>query len=224
MWRKYALFPLLLMFLKLILLITFFGAFFIFSTDLKSAWNSVFFDTFFDFFKKYSFFVFFPTLKPDSQKTALKIIKCIYILQFFPCCTFLYFSPAVHSSISHLMYIPLFLTWCTFLYFSPAVHSSISHLLCIPHFPPAVHTPISHLLCIPHFPPAVHSPISHLLYIPLFLTCCTFPCFSPAVHSPVSHLLYIPLFLTCCTFPCFSPASHSYMSVIFLQFPPSRFW
>ncbi len=49
MWRKYALFSLLLMFVKLVLLVTFFGSFFTtFSTDSKSAWNTAFFDIFFD--------------------------------------------------------------------------------------------------------------------------------------------------------------------------------
>ncbi len=52
-WRKYALFSLLLMFIKILLLITFFGAFFTtFSTDSKSVWNSAFFDMCIDFLKK----------------------------------------------------------------------------------------------------------------------------------------------------------------------------
>ncbi len=50
-WRKNSLFSILLMFVKLVLLITFFGAIFNnFLTDSKSAWNSAYFDTFFDFF------------------------------------------------------------------------------------------------------------------------------------------------------------------------------
>jgi hypothetical protein len=51
-WRKYALFLLLLMFVKLVLLITLVHFLTTFSTDSKSAWNSAFFDTFFDFFQK----------------------------------------------------------------------------------------------------------------------------------------------------------------------------
>jgi hypothetical protein len=52
-----------------------------FSTDSKSAWNSAFFDTFFDFFPKKFFIVIlvlFSTLKPNAQKTAQKIKKRIW--------------------------------------------------------------------------------------------------------------------------------------------------
>ncbi len=54
-WQKNALFSLLLMFVKLVLLITFFWCIFFptFSTDSKSVWNSAFFDTFFDFSKNF---------------------------------------------------------------------------------------------------------------------------------------------------------------------------
>ncbi len=52
-WRNYALFSLLLMFVKLVLLITFFVHYFTtFSTVSKSAWSSAFFDIFFRFFQK----------------------------------------------------------------------------------------------------------------------------------------------------------------------------
>jgi hypothetical protein len=52
----YALFSLLLMFVKLVLLVHFLVHFFTtFPTDSKSAWNSAFFDIFFDFFQNFFF-------------------------------------------------------------------------------------------------------------------------------------------------------------------------
>ncbi len=74
-WRKYELFPLLLMFVKLVLLITFFGAFCkTFSTNLKSAWNSAFFDIFFNFFKFFFvvILVLFPNFEAKRAKNGVK--------------------------------------------------------------------------------------------------------------------------------------------------------
>ncbi len=82
MWLKYALFALLLMFIKLVLLITFLVHFLkTFSTDLKSAWNSAFIDTFFDFFKQnFVGHMFLQILKPNLQQTAPKLkIFCVNV-------------------------------------------------------------------------------------------------------------------------------------------------
>ena len=78
MWRKYALFSLLLMFVKLVLLITFFCAF----CNNFSAWNSAFFDTFFDFFLKKFFFLghitTFFKLWSQARKKRLKKSKNVF--------------------------------------------------------------------------------------------------------------------------------------------------
>ncbi len=81
-WRKYTLFSLLLMFVKLVLLITFFGEFF--NNFFNGFEISVKFCDFwhlFCYFQKKNFFrsylYFFQTLKPNAQKTAKKIKKRI---------------------------------------------------------------------------------------------------------------------------------------------------
>jgi hypothetical protein len=76
--KSLSLFPLLLMFVKLVL-VHFFKTF---STDLKSAWNYVFFIPFLIFFKKICLnghiCIFWNlTLKPNAQKTTPKIKKRI---------------------------------------------------------------------------------------------------------------------------------------------------
>ncbi len=59
-----------------------------FSTDFKSAWNSAFFDNFFDFFKEKTFLghisTFLQILKPDAQKRLKKRKNFFYkhVLEF----------------------------------------------------------------------------------------------------------------------------------------------
>jgi hypothetical protein len=93
MWRNYALFTLLLMFVKLVLLFTFCIPFFktFWADFLKLAWNFAFFDTFFDFLKKKNFFGHISTLfnlwsqtrkkRRQNQKT---LSKCDLDLNFTP--------------------------------------------------------------------------------------------------------------------------------------------
>ncbi len=76
MWGKYALFLLLLMFIKLVFLITFWGEFFWdFSTDLKTSWNFAFFISFLTFSKLVFFviLVLFTKFEAKRAKTAPKI-------------------------------------------------------------------------------------------------------------------------------------------------------
>ncbi len=84
MWRKYALFPLLLMFVKLVLLITFLVHFLnLFQQIWKKCEILRFFITFLIKKKKKkkkkirSYWCFFQTLKPNAQKTAPKTKKHI---------------------------------------------------------------------------------------------------------------------------------------------------
>ncbi len=78
MWQKYALYPLLLLFVKLVLLITFVVHF---SNFLNGFEISMIFCVFLNLFwlKKKVFFkillVIFQTWKPNSQKMAQKIKK-----------------------------------------------------------------------------------------------------------------------------------------------------
>jgi hypothetical protein len=78
-WRKYALFSLLLMFVKLVLLVTFLVHFFTtFSTDYKSAWNSAFLISFFIFFTKNIYWVIlalFANFEAKCAKNGSKKIK-----------------------------------------------------------------------------------------------------------------------------------------------------
>ncbi len=71
------------MFVKLVLLITFFGAFFTtFSTDSKSALNSASFDTFFDFFPKNFFkvtLVLFSNFEAKRAKNSSKNQKTYFV-------------------------------------------------------------------------------------------------------------------------------------------------
>jgi hypothetical protein len=89
MWRKYALFPLLLMFIKLVLLITFVWGFFL--KLFQRIWNQheilrflkpFLFKTF--FLRSYEYF--FQTLKPNAQKRRQKsknvLSKCVLDLNF----------------------------------------------------------------------------------------------------------------------------------------------
>ncbi len=78
-WWKHALFSLLLMFVKLVFLITFLVHFLkTYSTDLKSAWNSAFFKIFSISKKKLSYEHFLKTLKPNTHKTAQKTKKNVF--------------------------------------------------------------------------------------------------------------------------------------------------
>ncbi len=90
-WRKNALFSLLLMFVKLVLLITFFLVHF-FTTDSKSVWNSASFDTVFDFFNKIfflghicTFFKLWSRLRKKRLKTSKNVFcKCFLDFNFAP--------------------------------------------------------------------------------------------------------------------------------------------
>ncbi len=87
MWRRYALFPLLLMFVKLVLLICnyFWYIFLNFFNGLEISMKSCVFCTFFDLKKNVGHN---STLKPNTQKTAPKIrkvlSKCVSYLNFAP--------------------------------------------------------------------------------------------------------------------------------------------
>ncbi len=91
-WRKNALFYLLLMFVKLVLLITFFMHFLTtFPTDSKSAWNSAFFDTFLIGLKKKilghisTFFkLWSQTCKKRLKKSKNVFSKCVLYFNFAP--------------------------------------------------------------------------------------------------------------------------------------------
>ncbi len=76
MWQKYALFSLLLLFVNLFAY-TFFSVNFYetFSMDLKSAWNSAFFDIHFKYFPQKNVFAF--TLQPNADEAAQKNQKRI---------------------------------------------------------------------------------------------------------------------------------------------------
>ncbi len=91
-WQKYALFKLLHMFIKFVLLITFLVYFLTtFSTDSKSAWNSALFDTFF-YLKKKTFLghisTFFKlwsqTRKKRLKKSKNLFCKCVLDFNFAP--------------------------------------------------------------------------------------------------------------------------------------------
>jgi hypothetical protein len=87
-WRKNALFWLLLIIVKLVLLITFFCTFFTtFSTDSKSAWNSAFFDIFYDLEKNWGHISTFWKLWSQIRKKRLKkskniVCKCVLDFNF----------------------------------------------------------------------------------------------------------------------------------------------
>jgi hypothetical protein len=99
MWWKYALFPLLLMFIKLVLFIPFLVHFFkTFSTDMKSAWNYAFFDTFCLNFFLYVILVLFSNFAAKTRKKGAKnqehvLSKYFLDLNFAPIigCVFLIF-------------------------------------------------------------------------------------------------------------------------------------
>ncbi len=102
MWRKYALFSLLLMFVKLVLLVTFVWgiSFTTFSTDSKSAWNSAFFDIFFCNFMSKFFFLghirTFCKLWSQMRKKRLKksksfFRKCVLDFNFAPIKGYVFF-------------------------------------------------------------------------------------------------------------------------------------
>ncbi len=125
-WRKYALFSLLLMFVKLVLLITFFLVHFFttFSTDSKPAWNSAFFDTFFDFFKKIFFKGHVSTFfKLWSQTCKKRLKKSKKVLVFVSQISILHPSKGLYSSFSKKKSNSLY----------PNVHMYICMYICTYH-------------------------------------------------------------------------------------------
>ncbi len=95
----------LLMFVKLVLLITFFcvNFFTTFSTDSKSAWNYAFFDTFFDFFKEKIFLGHisnFFKLWSQTRKKRLKKLKNV----FSKCILYFLKKSQIRCTLIHILY------------------------------------------------------------------------------------------------------------------------